>query len=163
MQNDPQGFTLIELLVVIGIIGILATVVTVATSGARIKARDTKRKAELSQIGRWFSASTCFIPSTGPGDFDLADLFAEIKTKNPQIATMFKLPIDPKTGTENKTNYRYKVTSADRCILYANLENTEEIITLPNLYSPDVGKGSGVLKSSTNGVNGTNIYYQYSK
>ena len=45
-----HAFTLVELLVVIAIIGLLSTVAVVATSGARMKARDVKRKADFSQI-----------------------------------------------------------------------------------------------------------------
>jgi type II secretion system protein G len=45
-----SGFTLIELLVVIAIIGLLASVVLVALNATRIKARDTKRKADIAQI-----------------------------------------------------------------------------------------------------------------
>lgn len=45
-----KGFTLIELLVVISIIGLLSSVVLTTLNTARIKARDTKRQAEIKQI-----------------------------------------------------------------------------------------------------------------
>lgn len=45
-----RGFTLIELLVVISIISILSAVIVVSVNGARVKARDTKRKSDLKTI-----------------------------------------------------------------------------------------------------------------
>ena len=45
-----KGFTLVELLVVISIISILASIVIVGTNGARIRARDTRRLADVKSI-----------------------------------------------------------------------------------------------------------------
>lgn len=45
-----RAFTLVELLVVIAIIGILASIVTVSLSSTQIRARDTKRIAEVRQL-----------------------------------------------------------------------------------------------------------------
>jgi prepilin-type N-terminal cleavage/methylation domain-containing protein len=45
-----RAFTLVELLVVIAIIGLLGTVAVFSLSQTRIKARDTKRLADMKQI-----------------------------------------------------------------------------------------------------------------
>jgi prepilin-type N-terminal cleavage/methylation domain-containing protein len=49
-SKSKKGFTLVELLVVITIIGILSTVVVVSLNSARVRARDSKRLADVRQI-----------------------------------------------------------------------------------------------------------------
>jgi prepilin-type N-terminal cleavage/methylation domain-containing protein len=158
-----RAFTLIELLVVIAIIGIIATIITVSLGSATGKARDIKRKAELSQIGRFLSAGSCYLPNAGTGDYDIANLFDEIKIKYPQVSNFIsQAPHDPKSGTDTQSFYRYAINENGKCALYANLENTNEPVNLPSLLAPTPGGGTGVLQAAENGWNGTNKYYQIS-
>jgi len=49
-MTPKKGFTLIELLVVIAIIGILASIVLVSLSGTRVRARNVRITADLTQV-----------------------------------------------------------------------------------------------------------------
>ena len=49
-MKNQKGFTLIELLVVIVIIGLLASIVMISMNNVRKKARDAKRKSDITQI-----------------------------------------------------------------------------------------------------------------
>lgn len=158
MKKTHKGFTLVELLVSIAIIGLLASVVLVATSSARTKARDVKRKQDLTMIGRFVMSSNCYMPDAGAGDYDLRQLEAEIRAKYPQ-ASAVSLPVDPKSGNSTTANYRYQVTADNHCILYGNLDNEDEKIDL-SITAPTAGAGVGTLRSATEGPNGTHVYYQ---
>jgi prepilin-type N-terminal cleavage/methylation domain-containing protein len=156
-----KGFTLVEILITVGIIGVLATLVMVALNSGGAKGRDAKRKSDVSQIGRFFALS-CYQPNSGDGTYDLSLIIDELKIKYPQFASSVpKNLYDPSAGTETETFYIYIIESGN-CVLYANLENEDEKITLENLTAPTPGRGAGVLQASALGANGTNIYFQVS-
>ena len=157
-----NGFTLVEILVVITIIGIMSSIILVFLFIPRAKARDAKRKTEISQIGRFLTMS-CYLPDSGEGEYDLVPLANEIISKYPQYGEFLsEIPRDPKTGTEAESKYIYIVdANGKKCALYANLENSNEPVTL-TITVPTPGGGKGVLKADSPGWNGTDIYYQYS-
>lgn len=163
IKRAKSGFTLIELLVVIAIIGLLATASMVFFTPALKKGRDAKRKNDLAQIGRFLSLS-CYLPDAGDGEYDLANLLQEFKTKNPQAAGFLsQTPKDPSKGNATQSYYFYQVTdNGKKCALYANLENGAELVNLPSLSLPTPGGGTGVLEANTVGWNGTNKYFQFS-
>ena len=161
-KTNLMGFTLIEILVVIAVIAVLATFTTVVFSGTRAKARDAKRLNDLNQIGRFLSFG-CLTPETGAGEYDLNELIVEYKSKYPQSANLIPENIrDPKTGTDSVSNYKYIVSVDNKCVLYANLENSEQEVTLPAISEPTPGAGKGIFAAPTSGWNGSNKYFQVS-
>lgn len=162
MLRYRPAFSLIEILIVIAVIGLLASVVFVFLGNTRYKARDTKRKFDIGQVGKFLFLGNCYVPTAGFGEYDLTEIMDELKITYPQAQILPNIK-DPKTGIETESMYRYQVIASDKCIVYANLENEEEPVTLPGLGAPEAGKGSGVLVGTDLGVNGTNIYYQYGK
>lgn len=164
-KSGDQGFTLMEILVVIAIVGLLAAIAFVALGRTTRSARDAKRKSDLAQIGRFLSASACYIPAAGTGDYDIMSLIDELKARYPQYANyVSQVPKDPRLGTAIISGYRYQV-SADgtKCALYASLEKDNEPVTLPSLTAPTPGGGTGVLKAGQIGPNGTDRYFQSGK
>jgi len=164
-KGHRKGFTLIEILVVVGIIALLTAVAYVAFGGTLRKSRDTKRKYDLAQIGRFVVSSECYVPNAGAGDYDLKDLASELSVKYPPFAQLVKsLPKDPKIGNESVSGYRYVVSDdMQHCAMYANLENEKEPITLAGINAPTAGAGTGVLQAAHPGPNNTAIYYQIGK
>jgi type II secretion system protein G len=110
--KETKGFTLIELLVVIAVLGLLASVVLISLDSARVKARNAKRKSDISQVMKalelYFDANNNY-PSCqmacgqawtlGPQNTErtIANLASYL---SPYISQM---PTDPK----GPTNYLY--------------------------------------------------------
>jgi len=92
-----KGFTLIELLVVIAIIGILASIVLVSLNGARGKARDAQRVANLSQAVKIILGDTNADTTNGFGTCTGATAADHVTTNCTSPAALATL-IDP-TGT----------------------------------------------------------------
>jgi len=159
-----KGFTLIEVLVAMAIIGVLVSIIIVPLNTARKKARDVKRKVELGQIGRFLAAASCYMPVGGAGEYDLADLVAELRAAYPQYANVLsQTPSDPKLGTDTQSFYKYIIAADGKnCALYANLENDNEPVTLPNISTPTPGGGKGVFEAPSSGWNGSPKYFQVS-
>jgi prepilin-type N-terminal cleavage/methylation domain-containing protein len=124
-----KGFTLIELLVVIAIIGILTGIVLVSLGGARAKARDAKRQADLSQIAMamemCYDAANCgagaeqYISTTGG-----ANAISNIDTDS-DPCYLCPVPKDP----TNSGDYQYTwinnstLSPVDKYCVYTKLES----------------------------------------
>lgn len=109
MENQKkEGFTLIELLVVIAIIGILAGMVLVSMGGARAKARDARRMADMRQM---VSAQEMYY-----GDADQYFLSSSMPTA---IGTYLNpVPSDPGGGNA------VACTETEPAFTYCTLDNT---------------------------------------
>jgi type IV pilus assembly protein PilE len=100
-----EGFTLLELLVVIGIISIIIAVGTVSYSTAQKKARDAKRKGDLSSAQK--SLEQCY--SVNSYQYPTITNASGTITINPlpSACTNFSI-IDPL----NNATYKYTITTS---------------------------------------------------
>lgn len=124
--KNKKGFTLIELLVVIAIISLLATMAVGALKNSQIKARDARRKSDLSQIrkalelyysdnGLYPQANTCAYGANCYTQSTAGDNWIPALTAG---GYMQKVPKDPKNNatapwTTGHYTYAYGNVSSD--------------------------------------------------
>lgn len=160
-NHKSKGFTLIELLIVIGIMGVIATISVASFSTAQIKARDSRRKADLDGLKKAIEIArsnnnTDGVPGCNPPSATCY-LSAMNDVQNPALVPTYikKMPLDP-TGA---FNYRYRpnpagcsgvsgITICTDYSLEACLENDKEPINPPTVIaiSGNICLGSGHIR-----------------
>jgi general secretion pathway protein G len=117
-NNKQSGFTILELLVIISIIALISSIAVFYLQNARIRARDTKRKADISQVQKalslYFEDYGIYPPLAGGSPTALSDaLFASSIS-----GFMSRVPRDPLCASGTACNYQiqYDVTQTNYAI-----------------------------------------------
>lgn len=117
-----KGFTLIELLVVIAIIGILSSVVLASLNTARVKARDTRRVADIKSIQL---ALEFYYDAKNAYPVTIAGL---VGSGNGQ--SLAKEPVDPQSGAIYTYAYKGASPAITAYHVAATLEQLQGATTL---------------------------------
>ena len=149
-----KGFSLVELLVVITIIAILSVVAYTAMGGQTVKARDSKRKQDLSAI-----QSALEIHFIAQGTYPSADNH-KIKTGSDADALNRKelsdLPGDPKDET-GATNYYYWTNAPRQEYLIGAVLENEGSPTAYVIGNTDVGATNDGKDQADGGGNACDV------
>ena len=139
LNRKDKGFTLVELLVVITIIAILSVTAFMTLGGETVKARDSKRKQDLSLIQN--ALEIYFINETGyPSDpLTIGDGAGLIDKKY-----LSEIPTDPRGMT-----YKY-AKSGSTYLIVATLEDDG---VPANYEAYMIGNGEDLF-NVTSGING---------
>lgn len=118
-----KGFTLIELLIVVAIIGVLSTLLMTNFIGIRQRARDGKRKADISQIQ---ASLEQYRSDQGSYPNALNSCGGSLQSPDASATYMQKIPCDPLGSTYYNNGSYYYTSSGTTYTLAACLENTAD-------------------------------------
>lgn len=118
-MKKEEGFTLIEVLVVVSIIGLLSSMILFFVSSVRVKARDAKRVADVTQLTKALE-----LYYTSVGQYPISLVGGASERPNPErtdipelvstyIAAMPKAPSPPDSSACTSANNQYKYRSLD--------------------------------------------------
>lgn len=132
IKTQGQAFTLIELLIVIAIIGLLTIIGLGSYTSSQVKARDARRKSDLSQIQKalemYYNDKGGYPTSSGDGRINGCDT-NPCDWGNPweedEVVYIKTMPYDP------RAKYCYESGGTDYKI-YARLENPRDPDCLNN-------------------------------
>jgi prepilin-type N-terminal cleavage/methylation domain-containing protein len=138
-MRSRRAFTLVELLVVIAIIGLLSTVAVVALGASRIKARDTKRLADVRQIqsalDMFYNDNNYYPRYDGGGSVACSGAWAlnygAYKICWDDLASklssyMSKLPDDPKNAS-TANDYQYETLKSGQGYIFIMLPENASV------------------------------------
>jgi prepilin-type N-terminal cleavage/methylation domain-containing protein len=151
-----SGFTLIELLVVIAIIGLLSSVILASLNGARAKARDSRRIADMRQITtalEVFYNSNQAYPSTGGNWYSQCPGWGTLAANSviPGLVPTYMpaFPSDPgMTLASNLNCYIYNSNATDYKLLDYNLSSDVNVGGYATLVDPSRNYGQTFQSSS---------------
>jgi len=121
MCKGKKGFTLIEMLIVITIIALLASLILVGMGGARQKARDARRIADLHNVQ---NALELYFSKNGMYPTSIANWDALITALTGAGVGISQVPKDPLNNTTYYYRYGADSTGTDY-VLGAQLEQCD--------------------------------------
>jgi type II secretory pathway pseudopilin PulG len=161
--HNQKGLNGIEITVTLALVLLLLVISAFSLNKSKQKTRDQKRKTDVSQIGR-LMIKQCFLPAKGGGEYDISQIIEQLKKHDPQQARYLIGDLKDPSAKGEESLYKYRVDSrGEHCVIYANLENKNEQVTLNEISKPTLGGKTGVFEAVSKGWNGSKKYYQMSR
>lgn len=114
LKKSKKGFTLLEILVVVAIIGLVSSVIFVMLNNARMKARDSKRYAEVDALKKaleLYYHDNDQYPEAADNWIKIEDDANFATAMQPYISSIPRDPLYPRIEGEKVFSYQYQSTA----------------------------------------------------